>query len=308
MAPSPSSSSEASSLVERLAEEMRRRWHQGERPGAEEFLRRHGLEDCPAAIAGLVYEEVCLREEAGQADASALVLRRFPRWAAELRVLLDCRLVLEAEDPEPDFPAAGDSLGDFRLLAELGRGSQGRVFLAAQPSLAGRLVVLKLIPLASGEHLTLARLQHTHIAPLYSVTDDPGRRLRVLCLPHFGGATLARLLEDLRGQPPPGRTGAALVQALKQASSAPPEAGPAPARDWLARVDHVRAVCWIGTCLADALHHAHERCLLHLDLKPANVLLAADGTPMLLDFHLARGPLAAGAPAPAWLGGTGAYL
>src|SRR5205085_8844896 len=37
-------------------------------------------------------------------------------------------------------------------------------------------------------------------------------------------------------------------------------------------------------------------------------LLAADGTPMLLDFHLARPPLRAGDPAPAWLGGTPDYM
>src|SRR5262249_45117600 len=58
----------------------------------------------------------------------------------------------------------------------------------------------------------------------------------------------------------------------------------------------------------EALQYAHERGLLHLDLKPSNVLLAADGTPMLLDFHLARGPVPCGAPAPPWMGGTPGYL
>jgi tetratricopeptide (TPR) repeat protein len=48
--------------------------------------------------------------------------------------------------------------------------------------------------------------------------------------------------------------------------------------------------------------------LLHLDVKPSNVLLAADGTPMLLDFHLARPPVRPDDPAPDWLGGTPAYM
>ena len=39
--------------------------------------------------------------------------------------------------------------------------------------------------------------------------------------------------------------------------------------------------------LADGLEHAHSRGLLHRDLKPSNILLAGDGTPMLLDFNLA---------------------
>src|SRR5206468_748583 len=79
-------------------------------------------------------------------------------------------------------------------------------------------------------------------------------------------------------------------------------------RKFLARASYVEAICWIGIGLADALQYAHERGLVHLDLKPANVLLAADGQPMILDFHLAHEPIRADGPPPRWLGGTPGYM
>lgn len=67
-----------------------------------------------------------------------------------------------------------------------------------------------------------------------------------------------------------------------------PITGPSPSG--LAFLDsstYVDAILWIGERLADALAHAHERGILHRDVKPANILLADDGQPMLLDFNLA---------------------
>jgi tetratricopeptide (TPR) repeat protein len=85
---------------------------------------------------------------------------------------------------------------------------------------------------------------------------------------------------------------------------------PADCRVWelLKTASFGEAVCWIGACLAEALQYAHDRGILHLDLKPSNILIASDGVPMLLDFHLARPPLKAGDSPPAWLGGTHGYM
>ncbi len=305
----PSDDTHAQALAASLVEEMAAAWQQGHCLAAEEFLTRHPeLAAHPEAAVQLIYEEICLRREAGQEVATTEVLRRFPQWQAELELLFDCHHFLQPYLAAPTFPHVGEMLGEFRLLAELGRGTRGRVFLAAQPSLADRLLVLKLTPGEGHEHLALARLQHAHIVPLYLVQHFPAQNLQALCMPYLGGTTLARLLEVLQGQRLEQRTGQHLLEALDQVPVplAPPAQGPA--RKFLAQASYVKAICWIGACLADALHYAHERGLVHLDLKPSNVLLAADGQPMLLDFHLAREPLQPDSPVPEWLGGTPGYM
>src|SRR5205085_8496240 len=123
--------------------------------------------------------------------------------------------------------------------------------------------------------------------------------MRVLCMPYFGGTTLAHALEAVAAIPPADRTPADLWAALGSDADLP--------RTWAA-ADYPRVVAGVGACLADALQYAHDRHLVHMDVKPSNVLLTAEGQPMLLDFHLARPPLPAGGPPPAWLGGTPAYL
>jgi serine/threonine protein kinase/Flp pilus assembly protein TadD len=302
---------------------MAERWRAGDCPLVEHILARHpDLRDQPEVAVRLIYEEICLRQEAGQEGASVQVLARFPQWHDQLEVLLDCHRLLESGSRMPQFPEVGEALDDFHLVAELGRGGQGRVFLATQPSLADRPVVLKLTPCDGQEHLSLARLQHTHIVPLYSVQVDATRKLRMLCLPYFGGATLATILKALQDKPLSQRTGRDLLDVVDRVQAALDDAGrrwatsvvwatsptPGPTRQIVGRATYLQALCGLGICLAEALHYAHERGLVHLDLKPSNVLLASDGQPMLLDFHLAQEPIRPDGPLPVWLGGTPTYM
>jgi serine/threonine protein kinase/tetratricopeptide (TPR) repeat protein len=289
---------------------MARRWQEGERPRTEEFLERHPeLREQPEAAIQLICEEICLREDHGEAIAPSEMYRRFPQWRPQLEVVLDCHRLFRPAPP-PRFPSVGETFADFPLVAELGRGGQGRVFLAVQPALADRPVVLKVTPCDGHEHLSLARLQHTHIVPLFSAQEEPIRNLRVLCMPYFGGTSLDQLLDALRTKPPAERSGRDLLEALDRRQASLPIAQPSkgPVRELLTVADYVETLCWIGMRLADALEYAHERGLVHLDLKPSNVLLAADAQPMLLDFHLARAPLRPDEAEPEWLGGTPDYM
>jgi tetratricopeptide (TPR) repeat protein len=149
-----------------------------------------------------------------------------------------------------------------------------------------------------------------HIVPLYVEQVFPDRNVRVLGMPYLGGASLARLLETLVGVPVAERTGKHVLRALEQCAPAlrPELPVTSPFRNYFAQATFVEAICWIGACVADALQYAHDRGLVHLDVKPSNILIAADGQPMLLDFHLACGPVAPGQPIPDRLGGTLGFL
>ena len=299
-----------SAWVSHQVQAMAVAWARGERIKVEEILERHPDLKTEHAVR-LVYEDLCLRREAGEDVSTAEMVSRFPQWRDELELLLDCDRLLGPLSRAAILPEIGEQLGPFRLLAELGRGASGKTYLAAEPALADRLVVLKIIPDDQEEHLSLARLQHTHIIPLFSEQTFPDRGLRALCMPYLGGTSLARVLEALAEIPHHQRRGRHLLDVLdkvQRGRPAPPTAGDGPYHKYLDQASYVHAICWIAACLADGLHEAHAHGLVHMDVKPSNVLIASDGQPMLLDFHLARKPIRAGERISDRLGGTPGWM
>jgi serine/threonine protein kinase/tetratricopeptide (TPR) repeat protein len=295
-------------VEDRLAEIAEER-ARGVADALESLIASHPEWDDESAIR-LIYEELCERRDGGEDATTREVVERFPRYREELAMLLDFDRLVRANSRPVEFPEVGDHLGPFLLVGELGRGASGRAFLAEEGGLANRPVVLKVQPIDQDEHLTLAQLQNTHIIPLFSEHSFGERGLRALCMPYLGGACLDRLLDDLAAIPPRSRKGRDLLEAIERVQ--PMEVGQpdseSPCRLYLEGESWTRAVCWIAACLADGLHSAHARGLIHMDLKPSNVLIAGDGLPLLLDFHLARQPLRAGEVVEGRVGGTPGWM
>ena len=232
------------------------------------------------------------------------------------------------------LPEAGDSIGPYLLRRELGRGSFARVFLAEQADLANRLVVVKIATRATREPWLLARARHAHIVEILSHAEVDDGAFQLICMPFWGGATLADVLRRRRSAgsrpgrrsvrergtgrrratapPGPPATGADLLAALDAVAAPRVSVGPpgAAGREILAPLSYDRAIAWVIARLAEALDHASGRDVAHGDVKPSNILLSADGNPMLLDFNLARDVAPALDPSGASIdpGGTLAYM
>jgi hypothetical protein len=120
-----------------------------------------------------------------------------------------CRRMAEAVTA---LPEVGTELLGFRLLAELGHGAFGKVYLAQQGDLASRAVVLKVSPRIDDEARTLAQLQHTNIVPIYSA--HRAGPLQAVCMPYFGATTLASVLRELGGRKTLPESGKELVSTI----------------------------------------------------------------------------------------------
>ncbi len=89
------------------------------------------------------------------------------------------------------YPKVGETFAGYPLISRIGEGAFSRVFLARQPDLASRLVVLKVTALSTEESDRLATLQHSAIIPVYSVHREG--ELSCICMPFLGATTLADL-------------------------------------------------------------------------------------------------------------------
>ena len=208
------------------------------------------------------------------------------------------------------------TLGDFRIVRELGRGGMGIVYEAEQLSL-NRRVALKILPTAAvldprtlqrfkNEAQAAAGLDHPHIVDVYGVGVERGVHYYAMRL--IDGCTVAELIEDLRGI---AGGGASKVESRrsKTANSGAGEgargtaSGESGARqetraarglstfatqESLKSQRFFRSVAELGMHVAEGLAHAHEQGIIHRDIKPSNLLVDGQGKVWLTDFGLAH--------------------
>jgi eukaryotic-like serine/threonine-protein kinase len=151
----------------------------------------------------------------------------------------------------------GESLGRYRLVELLGKGGMGRVYRTEDAKLA-RQIALKLLPpeMASAERRkrfereakAIAALSHPNIVHVYSIEEEDG--IAFLTMELVSGETLGERIPT---------TGLPLKKFFE-----------------------------IAVPIADALAAAHDKGVVHRDLKPGNVMIGEDGRVKILDFGLAK--------------------
>ena len=262
----------------------------------------------------LIYEEFHIRKSSGQPVDLTNYCQRFPRSAEALRRLMGtdagtASTQLFTPSRKVEGVAVGQRLDDFDLLIELGKGAFGSVFLARQLSMQ-RLVALKVSADKGNEGQTLAHLEHPNIVRIFDQRRLPEQRVRLLYMQFAPGGTLAEVVRLVQKTPPGERNGGLLATAVNEAiaKSGGIGGGSSPAERRLAAASWPETVCRVGVQLAQALDHAHRQGILHRDVKPANVLLAGDGSPKLADFNISFCSQLEGATPAAYFGGSVAYM
>ena len=302
------------SLIELIKIDLENRWTRDAAPKrlADYCAELPELRNAPLPP-DLIYEEFVVRRRVGEQVEAADYTAEYPAQAAELSSLLATGqydgTVASGPPVALDDVDVGQSIDDFDLMTSLGRGAFAKVFLARQRSMQ-RLVAVKISQDRGNEPQTLAQLDHDYIVRVFDQRILAGRKLRLLYMQYVPGGTLLAVSRRAAATPPAQRSGQLLLDVVDETLAANGEIRPAEstARAEIAALTWPETVAWLGRRLADALDYAGRSGVLHRDVKPANVLLTADGVPKLADFNISFSGNVSGSSPVAYFGGSLAYM
>ncbi len=263
-------------IVDDILDEQRRRWSQNERVLVEDFIQRiPALATDSGIVLDLIYNEIVLREKAGEAPTQQEYLQRFPDLAADLALQfevdggLDWEMIADTPAPpeeteskpvrqqSPNRSTPYPSVDGYAITGWIGRGATGVVYKARQLS-QDRSVALKVVLACTrrvddaasalhAESAKLASLRHPHICPIYEIAVDAGRL--VLAQERVEGNLLSRVGD--------------------------PSVSPRQAAQW-------------AESLARTVRDIHAMGIVHGNLTPANILVSFNGILKITDIGLAR--------------------
>ncbi len=263
----------------------------------EDLLCDFSESECDSALRELLGVELELRLKRGDTFRKSDYLTRLPEHNDIVSELFDSRVDESLQTTAPDRrrgrapsstqplkrttpSAVPEMIGKYRIVESLDSGGQATVYRAVHPELR-RDLVIKFCHVEKSddpnsqealrsEGRVLASLEHPNLARVYDFDFHENRAY--LVIEYVPGLNLS--------------------QFRKQTSPDP--------KVWISLVRQV----------AEALSYVHGQGVLHLDIKPQNILIDETGTPRLIDFGLARTETAwdQSGPDPSMLSGTLSYM
>jgi WD40 repeat protein len=274
-------------LCELIKIDLEYRWERGQKKAVEGYFGRFPqLARSAAMTLDLIREELAVRRFQGCPPAVAELRKRFPEQSHDWEAL--CRGIAEVSSSRRDTPTGSSvlstlipgtptacastparavppaRLGRFEIQEVIGKGGFAAVYRAWDPELQRDTAIkVPAAPLLIDDSIkarllreatSAARLRHPAIVAIHEVSKDES--CPFIVYEYIPGPTLAQVLRDT-----------------------PPS--PRQAAQWVTRI-------------AEALEYAHANGIVHRDVKPANIMMAPDGQPLLADFGLALQTEAAG--------------
>lgn len=245
--------------IDNLCADFERQWRTNETPSIESVLARDvSPVERDVLLAELIVLDIDYRRRRGETPTEREYVDRFPENAKAISDALKEGDKRAAAFEPPTIARLAELFPALQIIEFIGAGGMGAVYKARQEGL-DRVVALKILPEEFGhdvkfalrftrEARTLARLNHPNIVSVYEFGNV--EETYYFLMEYVDGSNLREIIE---------------------ARQLTPEHA-------LTIVPH----------LCDALQYAHDKGVVHRDIKPDNILMAVDGSVKIADFGLSR--------------------